>query len=295
MLYDLVAHQAITDVRIELDLLLDQLTPFYQDRMKELAAQEAKVLEIMALLPEGCTPTELAQEARMDRNHVSTLLNRLESAGYIRREPRSRKKTVYIIPERFFRIWHQMSHSRSARGRVQYLLEFFSTWYATRVERDQVWNELVANFQRRIEHSDEEQMESVPALIERLKDESDDVRGSAAAALGRMGMEGKIPGLKEVAMALIETSDERQGSQLRRALTLLLRSAFRSGNLEMARAVVDGVASSLPDGEALCAPHQVALAYLDADRDPAILERQHPEVREAVYMLVYAFDQEREG
>ncbi|NIR71719.1 AAA family ATPase, partial [candidate division KSB1 bacterium] len=126
MLFDLVANQNITDVKTELDRLLDQLTPFYQDRMKDLPDQEAKLIETMALLPEGCTPTELAKESRMQPKIVRALMTRLEKAGYIRREQRRKKRTVYIIPERFFRIWHQMNHSRQARGRIQYLLEFFS-------------------------------------------------------------------------------------------------------------------------------------------------------------------------
>ncbi len=161
LLYDLVASQSITDVKTELDLLLDQLTPFYQDRMKEIAEQEGKILETMALLPEGCTPTELAKEARMPGDHVRALLTRLEKAGYIRREERRQKRTIYIIPERFFRIWHQMNHSRAARGRVQYLLEFFASWYATKEERDQVWNELTTKFQQGLQLGDENRMDDL--------------------------------------------------------------------------------------------------------------------------------------
>ncbi len=58
MLYDLLSHKRVSHVRNELDLLLDQLTPFYQDRMKEISELEAKVLEVMTLLPEGCSPPD---------------------------------------------------------------------------------------------------------------------------------------------------------------------------------------------------------------------------------------------
>ena len=43
MLYNLVVNQRITEVREELDHLLDELTPYYQDRMKTLPAHEAKL------------------------------------------------------------------------------------------------------------------------------------------------------------------------------------------------------------------------------------------------------------
>lgn len=156
MLYDLVANRKIRGVHSDLDVLLDQLTPFYQDRMKDLAPQERRLLECMALLPEGCTPTELAREARLPAKTVRSLMIRLEYAGYLRRERRRQKQTVYILPERFFRIWHQMNHSRTARGRVQYLLEFFSSWYATREERDRVWDEITTEFERGLEAQDDD-------------------------------------------------------------------------------------------------------------------------------------------
>jgi hypothetical protein len=100
----------------------------------------------MSLMPEGCTPTELAREARMEAKIVRAVLRRLGLAGYVRREQRRKKRTVYIIPESLFRIWHQMNHSRSGRGLVLYLLEFFSTWYESREDRDQVWDEITEKF-----------------------------------------------------------------------------------------------------------------------------------------------------
>jgi hypothetical protein len=33
-------------------------------------------------------------------------------------------------------------------------------------------------------------------------------------------------------------------------------------------------------------PYEIAAEYLSSDRDPAVLERQQPEIREAVLLLV---------
>lgn len=175
MLYDLLSRQALTDIKIELDGLLNQLTPFYQDRMKEVGPQEAKVLTTIALLAEGITPTELAEECRMDRTVVSAVLSRLEKAGYVRREPRVGKQTVYTIPERFFRIWHQMTTSRFARGRIQYLLDFFSTWYATPEERDEVWERLVSQFQEEAETGENARTGSISAYMDYIATVSEGV------------------------------------------------------------------------------------------------------------------------
>ena len=155
MLYDLISYQVISDVQAELDRLLDKITPFYQDRMKDINEQEGKLVGTMALLAEGCTPTELARESRMEAKTVRTVLGRLEKAGYVRREQRREKKTIYIIPERLFRIWHQMNHSRAGRGLIRYLLEFFSTWYQTKEQRDKAWKEIIEKLEKAADGEEE--------------------------------------------------------------------------------------------------------------------------------------------
>lgn len=170
MLYDLVAHHAVAKVTGELDYLLDQITPFYQDRMKEISEQEAQILTKMALLHEGCTPTELAKEVRLPAKTVRSLLARLLKSGYVRAETRRKKQTIYIIPERFFRIWHLMNHSRAMRGMVQYLLEFFSTWYATKEERDMVWRELVQKFQSVLMEKDEKRLKDLTECMKYISE-----------------------------------------------------------------------------------------------------------------------------
>jgi DNA-binding MarR family transcriptional regulator len=266
MLYDLIANQNITDVKSELDSLLDKLTPFYQDRMKEIAEQEAKLLEKMALMAEGCTPTELAKESRMEQKSVRALLTRLERIGYVRREPRRNKQTVYIIPERFFRIWHQMNHSRAAKGRIQYLLEFFTSWYATPEERDQIWEELTDNFH-----------------------EENNVRFNALIALGKINLKMPIKNLEKVIQSLIEIKTDKTLYFIVQALRKLLDSAFRSGDLEMIDASIENAKKGFENGEEIFKPYIIALAYIKSNEDPAIMERQQPEMREAVQLLVTSF------
>jgi HEAT repeat protein len=163
--------------------------------------------------------------------------------------------------------------------------------------------------------------DAVGPLIDCLDDEASSVRGSAAYALGLIGSEraavplmeqcrrevqrqrwsyvtalGRIAANRVVPYlsAVVGTVlDELSGQPARRtdwAARALLRSAFRSGNLAMIREVVDLVRTRLPNGHDLSAPHRIALAYLESKRDPAIIERQHPEMRDAVALLVGAFD-----
>lgn len=232
MLYDLVAHHHIDAVRNELELLLDQLTPFYQDRMKDVSDQEAKVLEAMALLAEGCTPTELAREARMAAKTVRGVLTRLERAGYVQREERRHRRTIYIIRERFFRIWHQMNHSRAVKGRIRYLLEFFTSWYATREERDRLWRRLLEDFESGGDAGDEqraaelaEYMEHINGLLASSPLES--VREAIRAVTPRLGDSDELLAPYSIALDYLESGKdvavlERQQPEMREAAELIL-------------------------------------------------------------------------
>ncbi len=173
LLYDLVSYGAVGEIHAELDRLLDKITPFYQDRMKDMGEQGAKLVETMSLMPESLTPGELAKHARMSPAVVRAQIMRLERAGYVRREQRRNKRTVYIIPERLFRIWHQMNHSRSARGLVQYLLEFFNTWYETRKERDEAWGEITEGLREKIDNDERDGFENDLQYLDYLIESSE--------------------------------------------------------------------------------------------------------------------------
>ena len=58
----------------------------------------------------------------------------------------------------------------------------------------------------------------------------------------------------------------------------------------MLRETIAAVRANLADAEPICAPYVTALDYLESDRAPAVLERQQPEMREAVQLLVEALD-----
>ncbi len=139
MLYELIAHDAVTKVRDQLDMLLDRITPFYQDRLNDLPPQEQALLETMATMRDTeKTPAAIAARMRMKQQQVSSLLKRLTDSLYLRSmpHPNDRRKRLYNIREGFFDIWLAMNVSRSARKRVPYLLDFFAAFYPTLEERD---------------------------------------------------------------------------------------------------------------------------------------------------------------
>jgi HEAT repeat protein len=133
--------------------------------------------------------------------------------------------------------------------------------------------------------------EGVPALIEALSDEASEVRGSAAAALGRIGTEQAISAVLDSVPDLLEALGRGGHEQLSVAANVILRPAFRSGNLQLVTELIQRVELHLAESRDMVLPHRVAADYLLSNRDQTILRRQHPEVREAVELLVAAFDE----
>jgi tetratricopeptide (TPR) repeat protein len=145
MLYELIAHENILDVRTQFQKLLDQITPFYQHRMKDLAPQERALLEAMAFMrTEPRTPASIAARMRKPPQQVSSLLKRMIKGGYltVSKNPQDKRSRVYRIKEGFFDLWLAMSESRMGRKRLGYLVKFFELYYLNRVEREKKRSEL---------------------------------------------------------------------------------------------------------------------------------------------------------
>ena len=134
MLYELIAHEAVSEVKRQFEILLDRITPFYQDRMSDLGPQERAVLETIALMrDQPKTPSAIAARMRMKPSQLSSLLNRLSKAQYLRsiENPDDGRSRLYTIREGFFDIWLAMNVSRGARQRLPFLVDFFEEFYPT--------------------------------------------------------------------------------------------------------------------------------------------------------------------
>ena len=139
MLYELIAHESVTGVQEQFHVLLDRISPFYQGRLNDLPPGQRALLECLASMrDEEKTPAAIAARMRMSQQETSSLLKRLSDAQYLRsdRHPRDRRSRLYTIREGFFDIWLAMNLSRSARGRMPFLLEFFRLFYPSIADRE---------------------------------------------------------------------------------------------------------------------------------------------------------------
>ena len=140
MLYELIAHESVTDVQNQFHVLLDRISPFYQGRLNDLPPGQRALLECLASMrDQEKTPAAIAARMRMSQQETSSLLKRLTDAHYLRadRHPRDKRSRLYTIREGFFDIWLAMNLSRGARRRMPFLLEFFGLFYPSYADREE--------------------------------------------------------------------------------------------------------------------------------------------------------------
>jgi len=144
MLYRVVSHSDVTEVRRALEKLLDEVTPYYKAKVETLPSQQRKILDHIARISgetnEGLTPGEIAAAVRLSPNQVSAQLKRLSELGYVRAANLRGRSSYYTLSEPLYAIWHQMRFGRDARERMRWLINFIKVWYAA--------EEMSAEFQR---------------------------------------------------------------------------------------------------------------------------------------------------
>jgi len=175
MLYELIAHDNLLDVKLQFQKLLDQISPFYQDRLKELAPQERALLETIALMRTAPrTPANISRMFRKSQQQTSSLLQRMTKAGYltVSDNPSDRRSKLYRIKEGFFDLWLAMGESRAQRKRLPYLVEFFEVYYSDLEEREAKRRELWQQLQEEVK-SEKTPKENCEELLDYLSEVGD--------------------------------------------------------------------------------------------------------------------------
>jgi hypothetical protein len=114
--------------------MLDDLTPFYQERLRQLAPQQRRIVMELARRGGGVPVKELASGIRADQRTVSSQLRGLERRNLVRRvEPVGRgsagdaRLSYYELREPLMRLALDVKESRGEPLRV--VVAFLRAWY----------------------------------------------------------------------------------------------------------------------------------------------------------------------
>lgn len=129
-LYHIIADGDVASVEVMFLKILNQLTPYFRERMKDLSEQQRKIVDVMTRERDLLTPTEMAHICQLPVNTVNTQIKRLEEIGFVRKASKIKGgKVLYDINERLFSLWRQM-RIEAGRTRLEFIVRFLEIWYS---------------------------------------------------------------------------------------------------------------------------------------------------------------------
>jgi tetratricopeptide (TPR) repeat protein len=131
LIYQLLERAESTSVISDLEVLLDQMTPFYKSRIDELKTELPRaIVDAIALNWDPITSRALSRITNEPITTISSQLNRLRKQGIIEEVSTSGARSAYQIVERFFNIWYLMRHgTRRTRHKMRWFAAFLQSFY----------------------------------------------------------------------------------------------------------------------------------------------------------------------
>lgn len=128
-LYHIVIEGDISSVEVTFLKLLDELSPYFRERIKDLSEQQREIIDVIARAENLLTPTEIAERCLLPVNVVNSQMKRLENIGYVRKPAKKlTKKVFYDLNERLFSLWRQM-RVEAGRRRLGFIVRFLEIWF----------------------------------------------------------------------------------------------------------------------------------------------------------------------
>ncbi len=113
-----------------LRLILDRVTPVYQERLHYLPAAQRKVVLELSNFWDAVKVGQLTQACKMPGKIVSAQLNNLVQNEIVEKIKGLKKDNLYRLAERFFNLWLLMTQGGPREKRqVKYLTVFLENWY----------------------------------------------------------------------------------------------------------------------------------------------------------------------
>ena len=104
--------------------MADELTPYYQERLRWLSAQQRQVIELLCSHPSPLSPSEVAKQLLAPENSIGTQFKRLTQLKYVKRSQRGRE-SLYELTEPLMRLASEVKERKPLR----LLVSFLRVWY----------------------------------------------------------------------------------------------------------------------------------------------------------------------
>ena len=129
VLYDFLDKESLEDLVVPFLHMIDDLTPYYQDRMRQLPPAQRKIVEFLCLEGKPAIIKDISMPCLMSQQTAAKQIGELETAGFVRRM-RSGRNTFCELSEPLMRICIEVKDNKTQHFRL--FVEFLRHWFATR-------------------------------------------------------------------------------------------------------------------------------------------------------------------
>lgn len=129
VLFDFLDKESLDDLIEPFMHMVDDLTPYYQDRMRQIAPAQRKIVELLSQETTPMLIKDIAAACLMSQQTASKQIAELAVARFVDRIPAGRN-TYCELSEPLMRICFEVKDNRTRHFRL--FVEFLRHWYSTR-------------------------------------------------------------------------------------------------------------------------------------------------------------------
>ena len=129
VLFDFLDKESLEDLVGPFMDMVDDLTPYYQDRMRQLPPAQRKIVEFLCLEGKPATIKDISTPCLMSHQTAAKQIGGLETAGFLSRM-RSGRNTFCELSEPLMRICIEVKDNKTQHFRL--FVEFLRHWFTAR-------------------------------------------------------------------------------------------------------------------------------------------------------------------
>ncbi len=126
VLSNFITRDSLDELVGPFEKMLDELTPYYQERMRWLSAQQRRIVEFLCMRTTPCPAKAIARHLFAAENTVGGQLKKLRDLGYVTSTVRGRE-SLYELTEPLMRLSYEVKENR--REPMRLLVDFLRIWY----------------------------------------------------------------------------------------------------------------------------------------------------------------------
>ncbi len=126
VLSDFITRDSLDELVGPFEKMLDELTPYYQERMRWLSAQQRQIVEFLCTRTAPCPAKVIARHLFAAENTIGGQMKKLRDFGYVISTARGRE-SLYELTEPLMRLSYEVKENR--REPMRLIVDFLRIWY----------------------------------------------------------------------------------------------------------------------------------------------------------------------